>query len=123
MGPLTTATADMLGLRIRSFLSKYLIIFILIGLVALLATFLFYGFRVLRLPSDDPNSELIAGLLAAVVASCVHLYYEWIFMTFTLHYLFAIGTGMMVGIGVRMKMGAKVRLPRTSALTAVPQLG
>jgi O-antigen ligase len=95
----------------------------LIGLVALLATFLFYGFRVLRLPSDDPNSELIAGLLAAVVASCVHLYYEWIFMTFTLHYLFAIGTGMMVGIGVRMKMGAKVRLPRTSALTAVPQLG
>jgi inositol transport system permease protein len=33
----TTAAPDMLGLRIRSFMSKYLIVFILIGLVALLA--------------------------------------------------------------------------------------
>ena len=32
-----TVTADVLGLRIRSFVSKYLIIFILLGLVALLA--------------------------------------------------------------------------------------
>jgi O-antigen ligase len=93
----------------------------LVGLIALLVTFLFYGFRVLRLPSDEVNAELLPGLVAAVVASCVHLYYEWIFMTFTLHYLFAIGTGMMVGIGARMKMGAKVPLARKSSLTAVPQ--
>jgi len=95
----------------------------LVGLIALLVTLLFYGFRVLRLPSELANAEILPGLVAAVIASCVHLYYEWIFMTFTLHYLFAIGTGMMVGIGARMRVAAKVPLPRGSGFAAVPQAG
>ena len=75
----------------------------LIGLISLLAAFIAYSFRIPRDPSEHPYAELVPGLQAALITTCVHLYYEWIFMTFTLHYLFAIAAGMLVGVGTRME--------------------
>lgn len=95
----------------------------LIGLLSLLAAFIAAGLSLLRRRSDEDCAELIPGLLAAMIATCFHLAFEWVFMHFVLHYLFAIAAGMMVGVGARMAKPAKrtalagTQMPLTSAAT------
>jgi O-antigen ligase len=75
----------------------------LFSLIALLATFVVLGFRLLGRHWNDESSELIPGLLATMIIVCIHISYEWVFMHFVLHYLFAISTGLMVAFAARTR--------------------
>lgn len=70
----------------------------LIGLIALLASFISVGFRCLGRLNGDQNSELLPGLLAAMIVVSVHIAFEWVFMHFVLHYLLALCAGMLVAV-------------------------
>lgn len=90
----------------------------LIGFLALLANFVVMGFRMLGKPWKDETSELLPGLLASMIIVCVHVSFEWVFMHFVLHYLFAITAAMLVACSVRSKsVAAPRRNPGISPLT------
>jgi O-antigen ligase len=69
-----------------------------VAFVAMLGAFILLGFRALRKRTDDESNELVPGLLATMIVVAVHISYEWVFMHFVLHYLFAIAGGMLVGV-------------------------
>jgi hypothetical protein len=81
----------------------------LLGFLATLASFIMLGFRLVRRKLPDEMIELVPGLLVAVLAVSVHMYFEWIFMTFLPHYLFAIAGGLMVAIAARTRAGAAAK--------------
>ena len=95
----------------------------LVGLISLLSAFVVQGFRLLRRRGDEPSAELVPGLLAAMLAACFNLNFEWVFMHFVLHYVFAISAGMLVGIGARMRMSARRPAPVPRHLAVAPQAG
>jgi hypothetical protein len=88
----------------------------LIGLVAILGSFIMLGLRCSRRHLPDESGELVPGLLATMVLAAVHIAYEFVFMDFILHYLFAIAAGMLVAIAARAKKTA--RAPASAAFRA-----
>ena len=66
------------------------------------------GFRTLRRPITDEIGELLPGLLTAMIIVSIHISYEFAFMDFMLHYLFAACAGMMVAIAARSRNAAPV---------------
>jgi O-antigen ligase len=93
----------------------------LIGFVTTLGCFIFIGFATLRRKGSEVT-ELAPGLLAALLVSAVHISFEFVFMDFTLHYLYAMAAGMLVAVAIQSKKPARktVRVPPASA--AVPRL-
>ena len=81
----------------------------LLGFLTTLGSFIMLGFRLVRRQLPDEMIELVPGLLVGVLAVSVHMYFEWIFMTFLPHYLFAIAGGLMVAIAARTRAGAAVK--------------
>ena len=81
----------------------------LLGFFATLASFIILGLRLVRRQLPDEAIELVPGLLVAVLAVSVHMYFEWIFMTFLPHYLFAIAGGLLVAIAARTRAGAPAK--------------
>lgn len=81
----------------------------LLGFLTTLASFIILGLRLVRRKLPDDSIELVPGLLVAVLAVSVHMYFEWIFMTFLPHYLFAIAGGLMVAIAARTRAAAPVK--------------
>lgn len=89
----------------------------LTGFVLTIAAFILLGFRNLKRRGDDESNELIPGLLAAMIIVSVHISYEWVFMSFMPHYMFAIAGGMLVGLTASPR---KVAPPRP-ALVALAE--
>jgi hypothetical protein len=87
----------------------------LAGLLAILFSFIAVGLRSFRRHLPDERGELVPGLLATMVLVAVHINFEFVFMDFILHYLFAITAGMLVAVAAQAK--AQSRRP---ALGAVP---
>jgi len=87
----------------------------LIGILAMFGSVLTLGFRTLRRPIQDESGELVPGLLAAMIIVSIHISYEFAFMDFMLHYLFAMCAGMLVAIAARTKEAA--RAPARAALS------
>lgn len=81
----------------------------LIGFAGTIVSFIVLGFRKLRQRCEDDSNELIPGLLGTMIIVSVHISYEWVFMQFMLHYLFAIAAGMMVGIAAMTRKSAQSR--------------
>jgi hypothetical protein len=81
----------------------------LAGFLATIASFIALGFSKLRAKSNDDVNELVPGLLATMIVAAVHMSYEWVFMHFVLHYLFAIAAGLMIAVAVRTRKGAQAR--------------
>jgi hypothetical protein len=71
----------------------------LIGFAGTIVAFIAFGLNKLRQRSEDESYELMPGLLATMIVISVHISYEWVFMHFVLHYMFAIAAGMIVGVG------------------------
>jgi hypothetical protein len=80
----------------------------LVGLLSILASFIAVGLGCLRRHIPDERGELVPGLLATMVLVAIHINFEFIFMDFILHYLFAITAGMLVAIaaGARNRANA-----------------
>ncbi len=94
----------------------------LIGLVALLGSFIVLGLRMLRRRLPDETIGVVPGLAAAMIVVAVHISFEFVFMDFTLHYLFAIVGGMLVAIASRVRSRARKSVPvqvRSAALLHV----
>ena len=72
----------------------------LIGMIATLATLIAIGLRSLRRTVRSDRSELLVGLVAALIMAAAHIGYEWLFMHWLIHYLFAMTAGATVAIAV-----------------------
>lgn len=81
----------------------------LIGFLATIGSFILLGFRKLRQRSQDESNELVPGLLATMIVVSVHISYEWVFMHFLPHYMFAIAAGMLVGVSASTRRVAQPR--------------
>ena len=86
----------------------------LIGLVTTLASFIALGFMMLRRHLPDERGELVPGLLATMIMVAIHINYEFVFMDFTLHYLFAVSAGMLLAIAAKAKAPAKRPAPMSA---------
>lgn len=91
----------------------------LIGFLGTIVGFIALGWRTLRRRSEDETSELVPGLLATMIVVSVHVSYEWVFMNFVLHYMFALAAGLLVGVVARSR--SPVRLAALAPLPAVSQ--
>lgn len=92
----------------------------LIGFVTIIFSFILLGFQMLRRQSKDESNELVPGLLATMIIVSVHISYEWVFMQFVLHYLFAVAAGLMVAVAARTAGPVKRRTMPTVAATPIP---
>ena len=81
----------------------------LVGLVALLAGIILIGVRSLKRIELGERSDLMAGLTAATIASAGHFAFEYVAMTFYIHYLFAINAGMLVALAAARRQVAQGR--------------
>lgn len=82
----------------------------LVGFALVLAAPIFLGFRLLRRPATGDAMALVPGLLATMLVVAIHLGFEWVFMHFVMHYLFAICCGMMVALAARSRAVAPRRV-------------
>lgn len=95
----------------------------LLGFVGTIVSLILLGIRELRrrgIPGD--SGELVPGLLATLIVVSVHISYEWVFMNFVPHYLFAISAGMLVALAARAKSAAKLTAPLQARLATSPAL-
>jgi O-antigen ligase len=91
----------------------------LIGLIALLGSFIVLGLRMLRRRLPDEIIGLAPGLAAAMIIVSVHISFEFVFMDFTLHYLFAMVGGMLVAIASRVRSHVSESMPVPVRSTAL----
>lgn len=92
----------------------------LFGLLALLMSFVVTGLRSGSRLSGEENSELIPGLVAALILVAVHISFEWVFMTFVPQYLLAISAGTLVALVARSKVAVTRRSSPMRATIGVP---
>jgi O-antigen ligase len=75
----------------------------LIGFMALLASLILVGIGCLRRHLPDDDGEVAVGLLAVMIVVSVHIAFEFTFMSFMLHYLFASSAGILAAMWSRSK--------------------
>lgn len=93
----------------------------LIGFAGTIFSFIALAWRTLRRRSEDESNELVPGLLAMFIIASIHISFEWVFMHFVLHYMFAVGAGLLVGVVARSR--SPVRLsPTLMPAPAAPHL-
>lgn len=84
----------------------------LVGFAATLVSIIVLGFRLLRRHVAGEHGELVPGLLATMIVAVAHISYEFVFMDFVLHYLFAISAGLLVAIAARSRSAARSGVAR-----------
>lgn len=82
----------------------------LLSFVALLINLLLLGVKMLGRAWPEQTSELVPGLLASMIIVCIHIGFEWVFMDFVMHYLFAICAGLVVALSYRAKSARNQRV-------------
>ena len=90
------------------------------GWLGLIALSILFGWVILRgiafafANRRDARADVVLGASVAVFAASLHSFYEWIFVTYQVQYLFAIALGMIAGI-IRQTNAEKVNRRRASA--------
>lgn len=79
----------------------------LLALVALLAAPILVAFRAASRNRKDARGELLLGLGFSLAVMAVHSLYEWVFVTFQTQYMFAILSGLIVGIARQLGFWSK----------------
>lgn len=77
------------------------------GMLAMFGSFMAVGFRLLRQSLPGGESELIPGLLATAIIVAIQISYEFAFLEFVLHDLFAINAGILVALLARTRSLAR----------------
>ena len=75
----------------------------LIGLLTILISTVALGWKAMRRLAWEERSELMIGLLAAVIVASAHIAFEWLFITNYVHYLLAMSMGALVGITATLR--------------------
>lgn len=91
----------------------------LVGLLAILGSFIMLGIKSLRRHLPDDRGELVPGLLATMILVAIHINFEFVFMDFILHYLFAIAAGMLIAVAAGAKRPVKGLAPPARQATPV----
>ncbi|MEO8456151.1 MAG: O-antigen ligase family protein [Sphingomicrobium sp.] len=92
----------------------------LIGLLAILGSFVALGFRALGRHIPGEQGELVPGLLATMILVAIHINFEFVFMDFVLHYLFAVTAGMLIAIASRATIPARAGTAAGAQPAAAP---
>lgn len=70
----------------------------LVGLVGFLACFIGVGWKALRMAPSGRSSDLLVGMLGAIVITAIHSGFEFAPMMFFMHYMIAIDFGVLIGL-------------------------
>jgi O-antigen ligase len=81
----------------------------LVGLIGMFVSCAALALRLMRKPVTDESLVLTPGLAATMVVVAVHISYEWIFMNFLPHYLFAVSAGLIVAAAAWAKKAPSLR--------------
>jgi len=95
----------------------------LIGLLMMLGSFIALGFRALRRHIPDERGELVPGLLVTMIMVAIHINFEFVFMDFILHFLFAITAGLLVAVYAQARSTARKTAPVTLRPAVAPSAG
>lgn len=90
----------------------------LIGLVVTLLSMIALGLRAMRRLVPSERSELFIGLLATLIVVSAHLAFEYLLMTFIIHYLLAMNMGALVGIAASHAQRTKQEKAGSAARSA-----
>lgn len=92
----------------------------LLAFLALLLSPILVAFRTAWRFRRDARGDLILGLGFSLVVVAVHSLYEWVFVTFLTQYIFAIVSGLIVGVARQLererRFATGARTERPSAL-------
>ena len=80
-----------------------------VGLATLLAGLILTGVRALRRVEWNERSELLVGVTASAIVASAYFAFEYVAMTFYIHYLFAINAGMLVALAAARRQAAPAR--------------
>ena len=75
----------------------------LIGMLTMLMTMVLVGLKAFTRLVPDEKSDLLIGYTSALIVVCLHLGYEWIFMTYYVHYLLAMNFGALIGLSAMLQ--------------------
>jgi O-antigen ligase len=89
----------------------------LVGMIATLAAILAAGLKQVRRGAKNVSSELAVGITSALIIACAHIAYEWLFMHWMFHYLFALSAGTLIGIVVAGREAKKASRKRRQSGT------
>lgn len=64
---------------------------------------------------DDERGDLLLGLSIALLTVYVHSFYEWIFVTFQVQYIFAATVGLIAGVGQQLGYWSRTQATQTMA--------
>ena len=81
----------------------------ILGMLVILGSVIWEGLRSLRRLTGE-RSDLVIGFTAATIVVAAHHYFEWVFMTFYIHYLTAMSMGALVGLA-RASQSASAPVP------------
>jgi O-antigen ligase len=74
----------------------------IIALLVLLGQLIFVAFRCGWRHRGDQRGDLLLGLGMAIFIVCVHSWYEWIFVSLQVQYLFALVAGLVGGLAIQL---------------------
>lgn len=91
----------------------------LITMILVLAVPILTSFRAAFRFRREPESELLLGIAVAMSMVAVHLMFEWLFIMFLLQYMFAMVSGLAIGMAARLHHRARrARQPAAAAAEA-----
>ncbi len=82
----------------------------LAAFIALLLTPMMIAFRAAWANRMDPRGDLMLGLGVCLAVVSIHCFYEWVFVHYSVQMMFAMATGMIIGIARQISLAqSKVR--------------
>jgi O-antigen ligase len=98
----------------------------LLTLVVMLLQPLIVAIRCAWRYRKDPRSDLLLGLAVALFVAYAHSYFEWVFITFQVQYMFAMNLGLIAGIAMQMgywrTSHARVRFGKTAPIASAARI-
>ena len=83
----------------------------LITYVLILLQPLIVAFRCSWRSPSDQRGDILLGLGMSLLVVYIHSFFEWIFITFSAQYMFALNAGLIAGLATELGYWRKLRLP------------
>lgn len=82
--------------------------------ITLLMTTIFLALHLAWLRPRGPEGEIALGAAVALIVVALHCFYEWIFVSWQVQYLFAITLGLVAGLSAQRSAGTRTQTARIS---------
>ena len=94
-------------------------IFGFLALASFLSATLLVGLRAIKHAAQDARASLLVGAVSALTVASIHIGFEWVAMLFSIHYLFAIAIGLVLGLRLDYLGRRRAYANKTSTATAI----